>query len=75
MELAVKDAFKDTIEHAYPDGQPGNVFLDIEIGRVELIMSIKEEGLPFDPSMEKDAIRTTSEGRCLCTDLDSSYNL
>jgi anti-sigma regulatory factor (Ser/Thr protein kinase)/GNAT superfamily N-acetyltransferase len=58
LELAVEEAFKNTIEHAYPDGQPGDVFLDIEIRPMELILSIKDEGMPFDPSMEKDASQT-----------------
>jgi anti-sigma regulatory factor (Ser/Thr protein kinase) len=62
LELAVEEAFKNTIEHANPDGQPGNVFLDIEIRPMERILSIWDEGLPFDPSMEKDASRTTREG-------------
>ena len=55
LELAVEEAFKNTIEHAYPDEQPGEVFLDIEIRPMELILSIKDEGMPYDPSMEKDA--------------------
>jgi hypothetical protein len=63
LELAVEEAFKNTIEHAYPDGQPGDVFLDIEIAPMELILSIRDEGVPLDPSMEKDASRTTREGK------------
>ncbi|MCJ7443387.1 MAG: GNAT family N-acetyltransferase [Methanotrichaceae archaeon] len=62
LELAVEEAFKNTIEHAYPDDRSGDVFLDIEIRPMELIISMRDEGLPFDPSMEKDAIRTTMEG-------------
>ncbi|MDD1751569.1 MAG: GNAT family N-acetyltransferase, partial [Methanotrichaceae archaeon] len=50
------------IEHAYPDEQPGDVFLDIEIRPLEMILSIRDEGLPFDPSMEKDSSQTTREG-------------
>ena len=60
LELAVEEAFKNTIEHAYTGEQPGDVFLDIEITPMELILSIRDEGLPFDPSREKNAIRTTS---------------
>jgi anti-sigma regulatory factor (Ser/Thr protein kinase)/GNAT superfamily N-acetyltransferase len=62
LELAVEEAFKNTIEHAYPDGQPGDVFLDIEIRPMEMILSIRDEGVPFDPSMEKDATQTAREG-------------
>jgi len=62
LELAVEEAFKNTIEHAYIGEQPGDVFLDIEIRPTELILSIRDEGLPFDPSMEKNSIRTTGEG-------------
>jgi anti-sigma regulatory factor (Ser/Thr protein kinase) len=41
LERAVEEAFKNTIEHAYTDGQPGDVFLDIEIRPTELILSIR----------------------------------
>jgi anti-sigma regulatory factor (Ser/Thr protein kinase) len=61
LELAVEEAFKNTIEHAYPDEQLGDVFLDIEIRPMEMILSIRDEGVPFDPSMGKNASQTARE--------------
>jgi anti-sigma regulatory factor (Ser/Thr protein kinase)/GNAT superfamily N-acetyltransferase len=52
LELAAEEAFMNTLEHAYPDGSPGDVFLKVEIGEKELILSIRDEGLPFDQSPE-----------------------
>ena len=52
LELAAEEAFMNTLEHAYPDGSPGDVFLKAEIGEKELILSIRDEGLPFDQSPE-----------------------
>ena len=42
----------NTLEHAYPDVKPGDVFLKVEIGESELTLSIRDEGLPFDQSPE-----------------------
>lgn len=52
LELAAEEAFMNTIEHAYPDGSPGDIFIKAEIGEAELILSIRDEGLPFDISPE-----------------------
>lgn len=52
LELAAEEAFMNTLEHAYPDGSPGDVFLKVEIGKTELTLSIRDEGLPFDQSPE-----------------------
>lgn len=50
LELAAEEAFMNTLEHAYPDGSPGDVFLKVEIGKTELTLSIRDEGVPFDQS-------------------------
>lgn len=52
LELAAEEAFMNTLEHAYQDGSPGDVFLKAEIGETELTLSIRDEGLPFDQSPE-----------------------
>lgn len=52
LELAAEEAFMNTLEHAYVDGSPGDVFLKVEIGETELTLSIRDEGLPFNQSPE-----------------------
>lgn len=50
LELAAEEAFMNIIEHAYPDGRPGDIFIKAEIDEVELTLSIRDEGLPFEKS-------------------------
>lgn len=52
LELAAEEAFVNILEHAYPDGVPGDVFIKSEIAETELTLSIRDEGLPFDKSPE-----------------------
>lgn len=52
LELAGEEAFVNILEHAYPDGKPGEVFIEADIGETELALSIRDEGLPFDKSPE-----------------------
>jgi anti-sigma regulatory factor (Ser/Thr protein kinase) len=61
LELAVEEAFTNVIEHSYPDCQSGDVFFDTEIRPMELILSIRDEGLPYDPLQEKDIDLTKKE--------------
>ncbi|NYB53072.1 MAG: ATP-binding protein [Methanobacteriaceae archaeon] len=52
LELAAEEAFMNTLEHAYPDGSLGDIFIKAEISETELTLSIRDEGLPFDKSPE-----------------------
>ena len=52
LELAAEEAFMNILEHAYPDGSPGDIFIKAEIASKELTLSIRDEGLPFDESLE-----------------------
>lgn len=52
LEMAAEEAFMNTLEHAYPDGSPGDIFIKAEISATELTLSIRDEGLPFDKSPE-----------------------
>ncbi|MCE5214813.1 MAG: GNAT family N-acetyltransferase [Methanobacterium sp.] len=52
LELAAEEAFMNILEHAYPDGNPGAVFIKTEVSETELNLSIRDEGLPFDKSLE-----------------------
>lgn len=52
LELAAEEGFMNTLEHAYPDGSLGDVFIKSEITENEFTISIRDEGLPFDKSPE-----------------------
>jgi anti-sigma regulatory factor (Ser/Thr protein kinase)/RimJ/RimL family protein N-acetyltransferase len=50
LELAVEEGFTNAAQHAYPDGRPGPVHLEGSIDGQVLTVSIKDEGVPFDPA-------------------------
>jgi anti-sigma regulatory factor (Ser/Thr protein kinase) len=52
LELAAEEAFVNILEHAYPDGNPGDVYIKTEVSETELNLSIRDEGLPYDTSPE-----------------------
>jgi len=50
LELAVEEGFTNAAQHAYPDGRPGPVHLEGSVDGHELTVSIRDEGVPFDPA-------------------------
>jgi anti-sigma regulatory factor (Ser/Thr protein kinase)/GNAT superfamily N-acetyltransferase len=62
LELAVEEASVNIIEHAYPDGRPGNIFLQAEILQSELVLSIRDEGVPFEPATEEESCPSAGAG-------------
>jgi anti-sigma regulatory factor (Ser/Thr protein kinase)/GNAT superfamily N-acetyltransferase len=50
LELAVEEGFTNAAHHAYPDGRPGPVHLEGSVDGHELTVSIRDEGVPFDPA-------------------------
>ena len=53
LELATEEIFLNICSHAYPDGTPGDVFLDCEIQALAFRLVFRDEGLPFDPNLLK----------------------
>lgn len=51
LELATEEAFLNILQHAFPDGTPGEVFLEGKILETELRLTFRDEGMPFDPSL------------------------
>ena len=49
MELAMEEGFSNAAEHAYPDGQRGPVHLEGGVRGSELVVSIRDEGVPYAP--------------------------
>ena len=62
LELATEEIFLNICSHAYPDGAPGDVFLDCEIQARALRLVFRDEGLPFDPDLAKSSGPTDSSG-------------
>jgi len=52
LELAAEEAFMNILQHAYPDGSQGDAFMEGTITQTELVLSIRDKGVPFDPSQE-----------------------
>jgi anti-sigma regulatory factor (Ser/Thr protein kinase)/GNAT superfamily N-acetyltransferase len=48
LELAAEEAFMNVVENAYPGLRPGGIFVTGEIGYGELMLSIRDEGVPLD---------------------------
>ncbi len=52
LEVAVKEAFTNCVEHAYEPGQADLVFLTAELDREKMVISLRDRGRPFDASLE-----------------------
>jgi len=50
LELAVEEGFTNAAQHAYPDGRLGPVHLEGSVDGNELTVSIRDEGVPYDPA-------------------------
>lgn len=47
VEIALAEALNNVVEHAYPDGAPGDVKLVLRHGRAGLLVEIRDNGLPM----------------------------
>lgn len=63
LEVASEEAFVNILQHAYPDCKPGDIFIEGTIRPTELILSFRDEGIPFHDSPKEypDAIATDGE--------------
>lgn len=50
LEVASEEAFVNILEHAYPDCKPGDVYIEGTITPTELVLSFRDEGIPFHDS-------------------------
>lgn len=50
VELSVDEAFTNIIEHAYGGEGRGDIDCSVEITDQDLIVSLQDQGRPFDPS-------------------------
>ncbi|HWQ65452.1 MAG TPA: GNAT family N-acetyltransferase [Methanospirillum sp.] len=50
FEVASEEAFVNIVEHAYPDCKPGDIYIQGTITPTELVLSFRDEGIPFHES-------------------------
>ena len=53
FEIASEEAFVNILEHAYPGCKPGDVFIEGNITPTDLVLSFRDEGIPFHDSPEE----------------------
>lgn len=53
LEVASEEAFVNIVEHAYPDCTPGEIYIEGTITPNELILSFRDEGIPFHESPQE----------------------
>jgi anti-sigma regulatory factor (Ser/Thr protein kinase)/GNAT superfamily N-acetyltransferase len=63
LEVACEEAFVNILQHAYPDCTPGDIFIEGNINPTELVLSFRDEGIPFHDSPKEfpDVIATDGE--------------
>ena len=47
VEIVLAEALNNIVEHAYPEGQPGEVHLYVRQGRAGLLVEIRDTGKPM----------------------------
>ncbi len=61
---ALWEACKNSIEYAYDDDEPGLITLVGELTPKALTLAIRDQGLPFDQTLEPDSPPAVSESFC-----------
>lgn len=49
VRLAVEEVFTNIVQHGYPDG-PGPVVIGVATGVKGVTITVRDEGVPFDPA-------------------------
>ena len=60
LNLAIEEAVVNVMEYAYPDGEQGNVDIEVIADDKWLTFIISDNGIPFDPTTQEDADTTLS---------------
>ena len=60
LNLAIEEAVVNVMEYAYPEGEQGNVDIEVSADERWLTFIISDNGIPFDPTTQKDANTTLS---------------
>lgn len=60
LNLAIEEAVVNVMDYAYPQGEMGEVKIDVEADDEFLTFIISDAGIPFDPTKKEDADTTLS---------------
>jgi sigma-B regulation protein RsbU (phosphoserine phosphatase) len=60
LNLAIEEAVVNVMEYAYPDGQKGNVEIEVTADQQWMTFVITDTGIAFDPTTKEDADTTLS---------------
>ena len=60
LNLAIEEAVVNVMEYAYPEGQTGNVEIEVTADQEWMTFVITDTGIAFDPTMKEDADTTLS---------------
>ena len=54
LNLAVEEAVVNVMEYAYPQGETGEVTIEVSVADGKLDINIIDSGAPFDPTQKSD---------------------
>ena len=60
LNLALEEAVVNVMEYAYPEGQKGNVEIEVTADQQWMTFVITDTGIAFDPTKKEDADTTLS---------------
>ena len=60
LNLAIEEAVVNVMEYAYPEGQTGNVEIEVTADQQWMTFVITDTGIAFDPTKKEDADTTLS---------------
>lgn len=60
LNLALEEAVVNVMEYAYPEGQKGNVEIEVTADQEWMTFVITDTGIAFDPTTKEDADTTLS---------------
>ncbi len=60
LNLAMEEAVVNVMDYAYPDGQKGNVEIEVTADQEWMTFVITDTGIAFDPTTKEDADTTLS---------------
>jgi sigma-B regulation protein RsbU (phosphoserine phosphatase) len=60
LNLAIEEAVVNVMNYAYPKGTRGEVHIEIQADAQKFIVIIRDSGIPFDPTTQKEVDTTLS---------------
>lgn len=60
LNLALEEAVVNVIDYAYPEGEKGEVDVDVKVAGDSLVFVVSDSGIPFDPTAKPEVDTTLS---------------